>query len=228
MTLRDIALPLYRSAAAPFAPVRLLAAWRRYERLAEEVDALGDDQLVLDVGCGQGEVARMIAGRHRIVGVDIDAAALETFSRYGLGVIADARELPFEDGTFDTVVCGQSLNNMHEEAVIPELARVVRRGGHLVIEQGMLGDVSLWPLLAYWGVRRRLPGRWRMTFSATRRPWRTLDQLLVDAGFEVVRRIPLEISTGPLTSRRLERAQEGVATTLPKLASQQLIIAVRR
>lgn len=228
MSLRDIAFPLYRSAAAPFAPVRLLAAWRRYERLAEEVDSLGDDQLVLDVGCGRGEVARMIAGHHRIVGVDIDVDALETFSRYGLGVIADARALPFADGTFDTVVCGQSLTCMDEEAVIPELARVVRRGGHLVIEHGMLGDVSLWPLLAYWSVRRRLPRRWRMSFPAKRRPWRTVERLLGDAGFDVVRRIPLEVSTGPLTSRRLERAQEGVVNGLPKLASQQLIVAVRR
>ena len=97
-----------------------------------------------------------------------------------------------------------------------------------MIEQGMLGDVSLWPLLMYWGLRRRVPRRWRMSFPAKRRPWRTVERLLRDAGFDVVRRIPLEVSTGPFTSLRLERAQESVATALPKLASQQLVVAVRR
>lgn len=225
--IREALLPLYRGAAAPFAPVRLLAAWRRYERLAEEVDALGEDQLVLDVGCGRGEVARMLAPRHRIVGIDIDVDALRVFSRYGLGVIADARDLPFADGTFDAVVCGQSLTCMDESAVIPELARVVKHGGHLVIEQGMLADISIWPLLVYWGMRRRLPGRLRMTFPARRRPWRTIERLLRRSGFRVVRRVPLEVSTGPLTSLRLDRAQEVVAACLPKAASQQLVVAVR-
>ncbi len=227
MSVRDVLLPLYRSAAAPFAPVRLIAAWRRYELLAREIDALGENQLVLDVGCGRGEVARMLASRHRVVGVDIDVDALRTYSRYGLAVIADARDLPFGDGVFDTVVCGQSLTCMDEEAVLPELARVLRRGGHLVIEQGMLADVSLWPLLAYWGIRRRLPGRWRMTFPARRRPWRTVARLLRRSGFRVLRRLPLEVSTGPFASLRLERAQGVVAEGLPRLASQQLIVAVR-
>jgi SAM-dependent methyltransferase len=227
VSVKDVAVPLYRSAAAPFAPVRLLAAWRRYERLAAEIDALGQDQLVLDVGCGYGETARMIAERHRFVGVDIDIDALGVFARYGLAVIADARALPFATGAFDTIVCGQSLTCMDEESVLPELARVVRRGGHLVVEHGMLADVSIWPLLAYWGVRRRLPGHWRMTFPAKRRPWRTVERLLSENGFRVERRVPLEVSTGPLTSRRLDRAQRLVADALPRVASQQIVVAVR-
>lgn len=227
MSWRSVVLPVYRGAAAPFAPARLIPMWRRYERLAAEIDVIGSDQLVLDVGCGRGEVARMIARHQRIVGVDLDVDALRSFSRYGLGVVADARDLPFADGTFDVVVCGQSLTCMDEEAVVPELARVIRPGGHLVLEQGMLADVSLWPLLSYWGVRRRLPGRWRLTFPARRRPWRIVERLLRRSGFRVVRRVPLEVSTGPLASRRLDRAQASVASAFPRLASQQLVVAVR-
>jgi ubiquinone/menaquinone biosynthesis C-methylase UbiE len=226
--IRDRVLPLYRSAAAPFAPIRLVAAWRRHEWVAREVDALGPDQLLLDVGCGQGPVARMLAPRHRIVGVDLDLDSLEVFSRYGLAVAADARDLPFADGAFDTALLGQSLNNMIEhDAVFAELARVIRRGGHLVLEHGMLADVSLWPSIAFWWARRRVRSRSEAAYPVTRRPWRHTERSIVSAGFRVVQRIPLEISTGPLASRRLERAQAVVAYGLPKLASQQLVVAVR-
>ncbi len=208
--------------------MRRLAVWDRHRRVAAAIDALGDDLLVLDVGCGEGPVARMLAQRHRFVGVDIDTAALESFSRYGLAVVADARALPFCDGCFDVVALSQAIHGVPLDPVFAELARVTRPGGHLVIERAMAIDFSLWPLMTYWGLRKRLPGRMRLRTPWGRERWRTLRSSLERNGFDVVRREGLEISTGPLFTRSRDRRLATAAEAFPRLASQQLIVARRR
>ncbi len=227
--LADRIGPLYRSAAIPLPPVRRIAAWERHRRVAEAVDALGDDLLVLDVGCGRGPVARMLAGRHRLVGIDPDVDALAEFSRFGLAVAGDALSLPFADGTFDAVVCSQSLTNMPPpyDGPLGEIARVLRPDGTLVVEHGMLADVSLWPLVLYWALRRRLPGGLRLSFAGRRTTWGSLRRALLRTGFTAVRRVPLELSSGPLDGRALGRRLDVVAQELPGLASQQLVLAER-
>jgi SAM-dependent methyltransferase len=230
--LRRVALalpltPYYRTAAVGGGPVRRLAAWDRYGRLAEAVDALGDDLLVLDVGCGAGPAARMLARRHRIVGVDLDAEALREFSRYGLATVADARALPFDDATFDVVMVGQAIHGVALDPVFAELARVLRPRGHIVLERAMAVDFSLWPLMAYWGLRKRLPGRYRLRTPWGRELWRTLRAALERSGFEVISRTGLEISTGPFYTRRLDRRLRDASDTFPRVASQQLIVARR-
>jgi len=219
--------PYYRAAAIGGGPVRRLAVWDRYARLAAAVDALGDDLLVLDVGCGDGPVTRMLAERHRIVGVDLDEEALRSFSRYGLAVVADARQLPFDDGVFDVVMIGQAIHGVPLDPVFAELARVARSGGHIVIERAMAIDFSIWPLMTYWGLRKRVPGRFRLRTPWGRELWRTLRGALERNGFEVIEREPLEMSTGPLYSRRLDARLAAVAEEFPRFASQQLITGRR-
>lgn len=221
-------LPYYRAAAIGGGPVRRIALWGRYKRLADAVDELGDDLLILDIGCGDGPVSRMLAKRHRIVGVDLDEDALREFSRYGLAVVADARQLPFDDGVFDVVMIGQAIHGVPLDPVFAELARVTRSGGRLVIERAMAVDFSLWPVMVYWGLRKRIPGRFRLRTPWGRELWRTLRGALERSGFEVTGREPLEFTTGPFYSRRLERRLEVVTETFPRLASQQLIRARRR
>lgn len=218
----------YASGAMRLGPARALAAWNRYRRMAAEVDTLGANLLVLDVGCGPGPVARILAPRHRVVGVDIAGGPLEEFSRFGLAVRADALALPFADGAFDVILCGQTLYHLPLEEAVAELARVVRPGGHVLIEQGMLTDASLWPQVAYWGLRKRLPGRFRLLYESGRPPWRRLRRALEANELEIVRRIGLEISTGPLFRSRIDKRLKLVSDELPKLASQQLIVARRR
>jgi SAM-dependent methyltransferase len=219
--------PYYRAGAIGGGPVRRLAAWDRYARLAKAVDTLGEDLLVLDVGCGEGPMARMLAQRHRLVGVDLDERALSDFSRYGLAVVADSRALPFEDSVFDVVALGQAIHGVPLDPVFSELARVTKPNGYIVLERAMAIDFSLWPLMAYWGLRKRLPGRLRLRSPWGRELWRTLRDALTRNGFEIIRREGLEISTGPLYSRELDRRLAEVADALPRLASQQLIVARR-
>ncbi|MGH3452575.1 MAG: class I SAM-dependent methyltransferase [Haloechinothrix sp.] len=106
---------------------------------------LTSDSRVLDVACGSGgpdiHLARTTGAA--VVGVDINthaiAAAREHARRAGLvGLVtfaqADAaRALPFEDGSFDAVVCIDAINHLPDRPrVLRDWQRLLRPGGRIV------------------------------------------------------------------------------------------------
>lgn len=92
----------------------------------------------LDAACGTGRQLRLLTELgHETVGVD---ASAEMLSRARAAQpAADVREgdllaLPFEGGDFDVAVCALALGHLRElDAAIRELARVLRRGGRLIV-----------------------------------------------------------------------------------------------
>ena len=90
---------------------------------------------VLEIGCGEGRVARDLADReYAVTGLDIApslvAAAADADPRSEF-VVGDATELPFADGTFDLVVAYNSLIDVDDmRAAVVEAGRVLRDGGH--------------------------------------------------------------------------------------------------
>jgi SAM-dependent methyltransferase len=98
-------------------------------RAALEALDLPDRGRVLDVGCGTGELARVLAEESggRVVGVDADPALLAVAAtETGLPVVAgDARRLPFRAGAFDLVACQALLVNLPDPtATLREFRRV--------------------------------------------------------------------------------------------------------
>jgi SAM-dependent methyltransferase len=94
---------------------------------------------VLDAGCGAGwGTAMLAASAVEAVGVDIAPPAIGE-ARRAHGETAefregDMRELPFEDGEFDCVVCFEALAQVAEtETALDELRRVLRPGGALLV-----------------------------------------------------------------------------------------------
>ena len=109
---------------------------------------------VLDVGCGTGDNARVIAkivgSSGRIVGVD-NREEMVTEARHRSAhiapstefVVADGLALPFENDSFDAARTDRTLLHVRDrEAVIAEMARVVRPGGILAI---VGRDCQSWP-----------------------------------------------------------------------------------
>jgi len=92
----------------------------------------------LEVGCGEGRVARDLAHRgHRVVAVDASptlvghAADADPDGDY---LAADAAALPFRDGSFDAVVAYNSLMDVDDmPATVAEAARVLEPGGRLCV-----------------------------------------------------------------------------------------------
>jgi SAM-dependent methyltransferase len=95
-------------------------------------------RLTLEVGCGEGRVARDLARRgHAVVALDASptlvtmAASADPAARY---VVGDAAALPFGDGAFDTVVAYNSLMDVADmPAAVREACRVLESGGRLCV-----------------------------------------------------------------------------------------------
>ncbi|RZI73991.1 MAG: class I SAM-dependent methyltransferase [Variovorax sp.] len=96
-----------------------------------------DGKVVLDVGCGPGNVHATLGCRPQLlIGVDVAAGSLEIAARQGyVAVLADARHLPFRSGFADLVVVNASLHHCEDmSGVLREAARAVKPGGMLVTD----------------------------------------------------------------------------------------------
>lgn len=99
---------------------------------------LGGAQRVLDVGTGEGQVARHVIadGAALVVGVDPTRAQLKVAGERGGGVHyarAGAASLPFPDASFDAVVVCLVFEHIADhEPAIAEIARVLAPGGRFL------------------------------------------------------------------------------------------------
>jgi len=91
---------------------------------------------VLEVGCGPGDFAALVAAETgaTVVAVDISPRMVELARNRGVDArLGDVQELPFADAQFDVAVAGWMLYHVPElDRAIEELARVIRPGGRLV------------------------------------------------------------------------------------------------
>jgi SAM-dependent methyltransferase len=103
-------------------------------------------QLVLDAGCGEGRHCFGCLSRGaRAIGFDLDLSAMRDASKRlrseakaasstGEMIQGNIFELPFDNATFDRVICSEVMEHVHDyRAAAAELARVTRPGGRLAI-----------------------------------------------------------------------------------------------
>jgi SAM-dependent methyltransferase len=90
---------------------------------------------VLDVGAGTGKLTRaLLEAGHEVVGVEPDPGMRAAFAARlpGIEVLEGAaEELPVADGSFDAVAAGQAFHWFDQARALPEIARVLPRGGLL-------------------------------------------------------------------------------------------------
>jgi len=102
---------------------------------------------MLDLACGAARHTRILARRHRVVGLDVSRELLlrarnhEPAATYVLG---DMVSLPFAPDTFDTAVCVAAVHHLPSEddrmAVLAELRRVLRPAGKALLTAWSLED----------------------------------------------------------------------------------------
>ena len=115
---------------------------------------------VLDLGCGNGGLLSLLRerGHTRLMGIELDEAAVVDCVRRGLDVVqADLNQglSIFADGRFDVVLLSQTLQTvMDVPTVISEMLRVGRRG------------IVSFPNLGYHKLRRQLADHGRAPLVA--------------------------------------------------------------
>ncbi len=111
---------------------------RTFEALAQSFLALVELGDTLDIGCGDGTIAEMIAPRAtRYTGVDQSEALIATARSRKLEVafdVADMHALPYDDESFDAVLMLHVLAYAKKpNTALREAARVLAPGGRLIV-----------------------------------------------------------------------------------------------
>ena len=119
---------------------------RHIARLLRQTIRMAPGTRVLDVATGTGRAALVLAeGGGQVIGIDLveamlraahDKADRRTLSN-ALFAVANARQLPFAEQSFDVLVCLRFFHFIPHplrRAILVEMLRVVRPGGLLVLE----------------------------------------------------------------------------------------------
>lgn len=102
----------------------------------------GNINSVLEIACGTGQVTRLLTKhlpKTRIVATDLNPGMIEVAKKI-VGMqykiewsIADAQELPFDDNTFDAVICQFGLMFLPDkQKAVNEAYRVLKQGGRFI------------------------------------------------------------------------------------------------
>ena len=128
---------------------------------------------VLDVGCGEGAVGRLLRseGAERLTGVEIDpasaAVAREVYDEVAEGAVEQV--LPTLHGPFDAILCYDVLEHLVDpSAVLEQLRTLAAPGGHLHVSVPNARHFSLVKDLVFrgtfgytdWGHRDNTHLRW--------------------------------------------------------------------
>ncbi len=183
---------------------------------------------MLDVGCSTGYLARPLVERGcTVVGIELDEAAAAVARDICVDVLVgnvEELELPFSNGSFDVVLCGDVIEHLRDPRRFLDRVRPLLRGdGRLVLTT---------PNVANWTIRLGLlAGRWRYTERGildrthahlfTRK---TLVEALVDTGYDVIAldfTVPVPIVGTPA----VERAAHAIGRVRPSLFAYQFVVA---
>lgn len=144
-------LPIRHRAREDFQPIPVRMVDSRIGRLLFGIRMMVDLQLrtvvaaikprlahmqgtVLDIGCGEMPFRRFLPTQVRYRGVDVPAAADFGMRSHPDVTSFDGVTLPIADGSIDHILCTEVLEHASQpEALVAEMARVLRSGGTLVL-----------------------------------------------------------------------------------------------
>jgi SAM-dependent methyltransferase len=123
-------------------------------QVALDAVAEAEPRIVLEVGCGRGELAERIQNElgARVAAVDQSERMVELTQDRGVeAIVGDVQDLPFRDGVFDCAVAAWMLYHVPDLGrALAELRRVLRPDGRLVaVTNSAHSQKELWSLVGY-------------------------------------------------------------------------------
>lgn len=132
-----------------------MARWSRAARLLR----LPQGSRVLDLGCAFGFGTGMLVGRYRTYGHDLSRTYIDRARRAVPAATfthGPADRVPYPDGYFDGLLLLDVIEHVpNEQAVVDEIARLLRPGGRLVLSVPNKGALAFLDSL---NIYRRLLG----------------------------------------------------------------------
>lgn len=114
---------------------------KNYARIIEKIE-LNESSVLLDVGCGTGEILKQIAEKNQgaqLYGLDMSPKMLQMAMNKDVRkkityVCGDAEKLPFEDDMFDVLLTSESFHHYpNPEQALGEFCRVLKPNGKLIL-----------------------------------------------------------------------------------------------
>jgi len=189
---------------------------------------VGSGKRVLDVGCSSGYLARPLVERGcTVVGIERDEEAAEAAREVCAEVLvgdAETTELPFPEGSFDVVLCGDLIEHLRRpEQFLTRVSPLLGDGGRLVLTT---------PNVANWTMRLGLLlGRWQYTERGildrthlhlfTRN---TLVETLERADYRVLE-LDYTVPVPAIGAPAVERAAHAIGRLRPSLFAYQFVVA---
>jgi ubiquinone/menaquinone biosynthesis C-methylase UbiE len=190
-----------------------------YEQFVREaLPPLAGHEVIVDLGCGAGQVTRLIAGLNpgcRVLGLDLSSQMVRRSRRLSHGIpnlgfqVGDAMELPLVDGSVDLVVSVASIKHWPDQvAGLRQIRRVLKPLGSvciLEVDRGCSREDAR-TFVDYW--RYVLPGTsgalawyFRRFVAGQGVDADSLSQLMQRAGFgetsvELVEQLPFVVARG--------------------------------
>lgn len=186
---------------------------------------------VLETACGTGiltaQLCRVLSPSGELVATDLSQGMLQlTQKRSGSDPrvtcrVADAAELPFEDGSFDLVISQFGVMFIPDKAkAMAEARRVLRRGGHLLFNVWDGFDANPLGRLPHELISEMFPvdtpGFYRIPFSMHDRD--EIQLLVQGAGFQ---RVSIEDVAREASSPSATDAATGLITGTPAFTALQ-------
>jgi SAM-dependent methyltransferase len=103
---------------------------------------------VVDLGAGTGKLTRsLVELGHRVTAVEPLPEMLDHLRAAVLGaaaVLGTAEVIPLAEDSADVVIAAQAFHWFDHDRALPEIARVLRRGGHLALVWNTRDDRASW------------------------------------------------------------------------------------
>lgn len=122
-----------------------------YPPILDELEKLDFNNL-LDVGCGTGPMIELLSKKYpdkHYTGLDLRPKMIEVANAKKLPntkfIVGDSENLPFEDDSFDAVICANSFHHYpNPQKFFNGVKRVLKPNGRLILRDYTTNPVILW------------------------------------------------------------------------------------
>jgi len=184
--------------------------WARKEQYAEIINGLAKGLRVIDVGCGDGDLLRLLPQTLEIYGLDVSILALKEARQFCSAVFCGlADRLPCADNAFDMVLFMETIYHVTNPLeCLKEIRRVMRPDSRLL----MSAHLSNPPWIHLGLIISKMLGRYSdksiSTYDSSLWPQdiyslSTVRQFLKRAGFVMEREVPTIVPV-PIMTRNIK------------------------